>query len=261
MNKPYSIRCPPFEKLSGGIRVMYGLYGWLLSKGQLAFMNATFEDDNFVGIYPDIYDGNDMKAGTVIRYMLNVPGVMGKLNPITGNYDAGKTEFEETDKVYFFSKVFDTVGVADDHILFLPILNLHIFKDQGKERTKKAVFFGKGEHKDKTLHPDDCVGFDRKYAHDQQRLADFLNECEVVYMYDQVTAMYDIARLCGARVVIFPVDITKGRFELYETGMNGISWDKDEGIKLDSKAFRRLYVDLRGTFETKLDKFIYDTQS
>jgi len=34
--KPYSIMTPPFEVTSGGIRVMYGLYAWLLVKGQVA---------------------------------------------------------------------------------------------------------------------------------------------------------------------------------------------------------------------------------
>lgn len=258
--RPYSIRCPQFEVTSGGIRVMYGLYGWLLAKGQLAYLNSTFPDSDFVGIYPDIYDGNDMGADIVVRYLLNTPGVMGKLNPVTGHYEPGKTEFEKEDRVYFFSKVFDTVGVPDDHILFLPILNLHIFKDQGKRRTKKAVFFGKGDF-ERNKHPKDCVPFDRKFAHNQQKLADFLNECYVVYMYDQVTAMTEICRLCGARIVYFPENITKDRFELYEPGANGISWGKDTGEELDSDAFRSSYVALRDAFERRLDKFIVDTQA
>jgi hypothetical protein len=258
--RPYSIRTPQFEVTSGGIRVLYGLYGWLLAKGQIVYLNTKVEPKDFVGIYPDIYDGNDMEADIVVRYLLNKPGTMGLLNPATGNYDAGRTKFDVNDKIYFFSKVFDTIGVDDDHILFLPILNLHIFKDYGNKRTKKAVFLGKGEHKDITLHPEDCIPFDRKFAQDQQRLADFLNECEVVYMYDQVTAMYEIARLCGCRIVIFPTGIEKDTFELYETGMNGISWGKDEGVELDVESFRKRYVELGSIFNNKLDKFITDTQ-
>jgi hypothetical protein len=37
--KPYVIACPPWETTSGGVRVMYGLYGWLLAKGQVVYLN------------------------------------------------------------------------------------------------------------------------------------------------------------------------------------------------------------------------------
>jgi len=52
--KPYSIYLPPFNHLSGGIKVMWGLYGALLLKGQIIHSNAKYKDSNFIAIYPEI---------------------------------------------------------------------------------------------------------------------------------------------------------------------------------------------------------------
>ena len=248
--KPYSIISPDFEPTSGGIRVMYGLYGWLLAKGQIAFLNAKFENTDFVAIYPEISHGNPAGANTVVRYILAPPGEMAS------NGVAGPTKFDDTDLIYSFSKL--VYNTDPEHIMFLPILNMHLFKDQKKKRTKSCVFFGKKP--DLLLHPKDCIKIDRKFAQDQQALADMLNECKVMYCYDHRTAMTEVARLCGCRIVIFPSDYTKKKFEDYEPGMNGISWGLEENVTLDTVKFREHYQTLRTLFSFRLDQFIEATQ-
>lgn len=249
--KPYSIITPNFDPTSGGIRVMWGLYGWLLAKGQIAYTNVAFENPDFVAIYPEIMHGNEAKANTVVRYILNRPGVMASSGV------PGPTSFLPSDKLYYFSRLFGDTD--EEHYLFLPILNMHLFKDQGKKRTKKAVFYGKAGdlHFD---HPDGCIPIDRRVASDQAALADLLNECEVMYCYDPVTAMTEIARLCGCRVVMFNEVYSKEEFSRYEPGVNGISWGKDEEIKLDTGAFHDHYQSMVELFSDKLDQFIEATQ-
>jgi len=250
--KPYSVYCPTWNTTSGGIRVMWGLYGWLLAKGQIVFQNASFENKDFIGIYPEIVNGNPMEAKTVVRWLLNEPGVM------SNGIDPSPTTFDPSDKIYVFSELFNTVGVDEDHKLFLPILDTHLFKDEGRrQRPYKCVFTGKGVNRH--LHPEDCVEVDRNLAQDQKHLADFLNDCEVMYAYDPVSAMYEIARLCGCRVVLFNDKYTKEEFEKYEPGLDGISWGKDEGIKV-SQNFRPHYLEMKDTFSKKLDLFIEQTQ-
>jgi len=257
--KPYAVCTPPFDPVSGGIRVMWGLYGWLLAKGQIVYVNAKYEDRNFIAIYPEIYHGNPAGANIVVRYILNKPGVMANFGT------AGPTTFEKTDRIFVFSKIFDTFGVDDDHLMFLPVLNLHLFKDHGKKRTKKCVFFGKygsvSNLKVHYSHPKDCIPIDRKFATDQKALADLLNECQVMYGYDSVSAMYEVARLCGCRVVIIPDgSYTKKEFSQYEPGMNGISWDVKEKVELDVKKFRKHYIKMIKLFDRKMDRFIALTQ-
>lgn len=251
-SKPYSIMSPPFSVTSGGIRVMYGLYGWLLAKGQVAFMNAQFENRDFIAVYPEIYHDNPAEANTVVRYILAPPGEMAS------NGVAGPTKYPETDQIFSFSKmIYET---DDEHTLFLPILNTHLFTNLKRHvRPYKCVFVGKGT--DGGLHPQDCIPVDRNLAQDQAHLADFLNDCEVMYCYDHRSAMTEVARLCGCRVVVIPSIVTKEQFSLYEPGMNGISWGLDEKVELDSDAFRDHYLEMKEVFSSKLDKFISLTQS
>lgn len=253
MSRFFSIMTPPFDPLSGGIKVMWSLYGWLLSKGQIAYTNATAEDKDFCAIYPEIYPpDNPSGAKKVIRYILNRVGTMALYGT------PGPMKFNPSDEIYVFSRIFDTFGVDDDHVLFLPALDLFTFYDKGKKRERTAYFVGKGLNTN--VHPENAVAIDRRVAQDQEALAELLNECECLYCYDPVTAMTEIARLSGTRVVIIPSIYTKEEYSKYEPGLNGISWGIDESIPLDAKAFREHYIGLRDEFSRKLDLLIERTR-
>jgi len=258
--KPYLIRTPEFSPTSGGIRVMYGLYGWLLAKGQLAYLNTRIDTPS-IGIYPEIYAGNEMDSQKVIRYILQTPGVMG--TTINGVFQRGPTvnEYKNdpqymNDEFYVFSKIYDTFGVNDDHILFLPIINLHLFRDLKKKRTKTCYIVGKGTNKNK--HPEDAIELTRELASDQAQLAVLLNECQLLYGYDHLTAMYDIARLCGCPVTYLG-DATRDELKDYEPGLDGI--DFGDGTMWTSDAFRFNYENMVTDFSMKLDRMIDRTQS
>lgn len=257
--KPYSIRCPQFDTASGGIRVLYGLYGWLLAKGQVAMLNAVFENPDFIGIYSDIYKGNELGANKVVRYLLNEPGVMGGVNQVTGQWESGQTEFDKTDIIYIFSEIFNTIGVDDKHShFFLPIINTHLFKNNKKKRNKTAFFVGKGLNFN--YHPDTAVEITKQKAYDQQWLSELLNECEVLYSYDPVSALSEIARLCGCPVIMLGDKYTEEDYKKYEPGTMGMVWGGSDIPKLDSDAFLEHYTGLRTQFSTKLDQFIEETQ-
>jgi len=254
MYRPYSIYEFPFNPLSGGIRVMWGLFGHLLAKGQLVVTNASWNAD-FTAIYPEIIHGNPLNAPHIVRYILNKPGFMASYGV------AGPTTFDKREEIYVFSRIYDTFNVDDDHILFLPILNLNLFKNEKRKRDKTCYFVGKG--KDMGLHPKDAV---RVQTSDQGELSALLNSCKVMYTYENPTAMIEIARLCGCRVVYFSqgsaTNYTRKELtELYEPGMEGVSFDKDEEIQLDSRKFRERYISIGETFSKRLDTFIERTQS
>lgn len=258
MRKPYLIRTPSFDPTSGGIRVMYGLYGHLLAKGEMAFINVGM-DIPTIGIYPEIYHGNDMNASKVVRYILQTPGMMGTGNQ-NGEFQLGPSTEEikaTSDLIYTFSKIYDTVGLDDAHTMFLPIINLKVFKDQHKTRTKTCYLVGKGV--EGTKHPEDAIELTREFAQDQQALADLLNECHTLYVYDKLSAMMDIARLCGVNVRYYG-DFSKEELTKYEPGMNGLGY-RDEEATVWTSAFRSHYEGLVRKFDEKLDLFIEETQS
>jgi len=233
---------------------MYALHGWLLAKGQVSHINATYENKDFVAIYPEVYRGNMTKAKNIVRYIMAKPGYV-RLYGIPGP----KT-FDKTDKIFVFSELYNEFGVDQDHVMFLPMLNLHIFKDQGKQRNKTCYFVGKGVDLEK--HPKDAIKINKAVVNDQDGLANLLNECKVMYGYDPVSAMYEIARLCGCRVILIPEGhYTKEQWQKYEPGMNGISWGLEENVALDVPKFRQHYIEMRDIFSHKLDRFIELTQN
>jgi len=252
--KPFLVRMPEFKIDSGGIRVMWGLYGWLLVKGQVVFKNATCNQES-VGIYPEIYHGNDMNATKVIRYILQKPGMMGQGTPGV-DFKPGPTMFDPSDELYVFSKVYDEWGLDNDHVLFLPIIPMNVFKDLKLKRNKTAFYVGKGENFN--FHPPEAVELKRELAKDQHALAVFLNECETLYVYDRMSAIMECARLCGCKVVYLG-DLLESELELYEPGMNGLGYRKEE--ELDTQMFRTLYKELAFVFSQKLDRFIERTQA
>lgn len=246
MDKPYVIVSPDYDYTSGGIKVMWALYGWLLARGKRVYMNRR-PDGDVIGIYPEIQVGNPAQTDKVVRYVLNKPGVMGGYQ--NGVFVPGPSMFDESEKVYYFSRMFGTTNAA--HYLFLPAIDLHVFKDLQLERDKTCFLVGKGI--DKHNHPDDSIGLNRDIAKNQSALAKILNECHTFYCYDNLTAMMEIARLCGCRVE-YHGNHTMKELENYEPGLNGIN------SELDTIAFRRHYIAMIREFETKLEDFIDETQ-
>lgn len=254
MARPYCIASPEFQVTSGGIRVMWGLFGYLLAKGQVVYMNR-YPNGDTIAIYPEIYHGNPMNGKTVVRYILNVPGVMGRGTLGTNTFRPGPLTFDPTDKLYYFSKLF---GYTDEnHYMFLPIINLHLFKDKRKKRTKTCYLIGKGVNR--RSHPEGSIELTRQLAEDQEALADLLNECKTLYCYDKLSAMMEVARLCGCSVRYYG-DYSEEELEKYEPGMYGITIGDSTQTKFNSDVFRFGYEKLVEEFEDKLDNFIDETQ-
>ena len=248
--KPYVLVSPPYDPVSGGIKVMFGLYGHLLARGVEVYMNQ-YPAGDVVAVYPEIVADNPVGAGTVVRYILNKLGVM------SSGQGGGLKEIDPNEHNYYFSRLFGDTN--DDHYMFLPVINTNIFKDQHRARDKRAVFVGKGE--DLGLHKPGAIIVDRFLARNQGGLADLLNECQVMYCYDPVSAMTEVARLCGCRVVMFNKTYSKEDYtNKYEPGSDGMSFGADPGEIFNVGAFRRHYIGLREIFDKKLDKFLEDTQ-
>ncbi len=232
---------------------MYGLYGALLLKGEVVIPNAVFNDsENVVGIYPEIIHGNELQAKTVVRYILNKPGVMAS------NGIPGPKVFGKDDLLFTFSKMF--MDLPEERVMFLPVINTAVFYDQKKTRTKTAVFFGKGDNT--SVHPEDSIVIDRTLAQDQELLANLLSECHTIYSYDPVSAMTEVARLCGCKVIYCNRTYNRSDYDKYEPGTLGMTFpDEDTIQELDTEAFTAQYKGLQAQFlQDKLPKFIEITQ-
>lgn len=256
MSRSYSIFSPNFEITSGGVRVMYGLYGWLLSKGQIAFINQYIPKSDHVAIYPEIYpSSNESGATKVVRYILQRPGAMQLITENKAYKTKSPTTFPDYEILYAFSRMF--YQVPEDKYLFLPILDTFCFRDKHKKRTKTAFMVGKGINTRK--HPPDSIEITREMAQNQSILSNLLNECKVLYQYDPVSAISEIARLCGCPVILNQTWFSREQYKLYEPGLDGISFD-NEILKFNSDDFTEHYNEMKKKFSEDLDRFIELTQ-
>ena len=233
---------------------MFGLHGWLLAKGQISFINEHVPGSDHVVIKPEIVPlGNPTNASKVVRWILQKPNTVSAIAE-DGTATKGPTEFPGED-IWSFSRMY--YEVPDRKYMFLPILNTHLFRHQRKNRTKTAYFVGKGI--DTHKHPKGAIEITREKAQDQDWLADLLNECKVLYQYDPVSAISEIARLCGCPVILNQTWFTEKKYELYEPGLEGVSFN-NKIKKFDIEQFRAHYQELRYYFSRKLDSFIEVTQ-
>src|SRR5271157_2585607 len=199
--KQYLIYSPPFDRSSGGIVVMHriadslkhrGMDARLISRSVADLYSMPFPPapEEAIAIYSEIVYGNPFNCVTVVRMILNTPGVFG-----------GPKGFPKDDIRFVYSRLFNTKErLPEDRVLYIPCLDLNTFYDMGLERSVVLYYRGKGTQPD---HPklkytvplggkEDFRGQNR-----QEALREMLNRCRLLYVYDEVSCMTDIARLCG----------------------------------------------------------------
>lgn len=253
----YLIWAPVYDSTSGGIIVLHRLCHELRKIGQEAYvttdklssdldtptLNKPIE--NFTVIYPEIVFGNPLNAPHIVRWVLNKPGLIG-----------GPKTYGPEENVYTFSKLF--YKTDDDHVLMLPPLDLNVFYDKGEVRNQGLFYVGKGGATPRLDIPG-LLEITRGTAQNPQNLSDILNHATVLYCYDNITAMADIARLCGCPVCIIPNgEYTKEEYNNHYLDWNGLSWGT-EIPKIDSKKFREDYIHLKEVFNERLQKFVKET--
>ena len=236
---------------SGGPKVLHRLCHELNEAGQEAYVgwlvtnpdwNTPFHDEPLSGdwtaIYPEIVSGNPWNAPHVVRWVLNNPGLLG-----------GDTVYDPSETVFTFSPLF-----MDAPVLMLPTIELDIYFDRHLPREGAVFYVGKGQR------TRDIPGTEitNELKADRELLAETLNRAEVLYSFDIISGMTDIARLCGCPVVLIPDDLrTRGQYDNW-FGWDGVGWD-EMPEPFDSVAFHSRYAGLYDTFLGQLADFIRAT--
>jgi len=186
----------------------------------IPFDLTTISEGEWCAVYPEIVPGNPWDAPVVARWVLNSPGLLG-----------GDPEYPDSEIVFSYSPTF-----SDAQPLYLPAVELDIYTDRHEPRQGSAVYVGKG------IEDQAILGATRitlEMREDRHALADVLNRVSLLYSFDAVSGMNDIARLCGCRVEILS-DRYRHRAEL--TGMDwtgvGFGYTPPE---FDSAEFRARY--------------------
>lgn len=217
-NKKFVIYSPGLDLKSGGIIILHNLAKDLNDLGQKAmllplngsqyeniFCNqfATLEDidDSTVVIYPEIVEGNPLKAKCVVRWMLCDLGVWV-------NSDIYKT-WGANDLIFHyatFNKRYDERLVDILYSLWIDprVQNKNLPRSGSCYLYKKAFSFHKKIY---FKHPMDAVMIDTCSF---EEIIEIFNTKEYFYCYDPYTYYDVIAALCGCIPIVYPIeDVTK----------------------------------------------------
>lgn len=272
----YVIYAPPFARNSGGITVLWLLAQALKKKGQSAFVyihrtetNMDLPavshygveiidkiDDDMIAVYPEVVWGNPLKAKKVVRWLLNHPGLLG-----------GDTKYDENEMIFTHRLSF---GDYDE--LFMPPFELDIFNTDGVgERKGSLIYFGKGRKWNAELIDeaeasglfDDSTLIHKQWPTTRQELANLFKTSEILYCFDEITAIITEATLCGCPVVIYSRAFTDKKILrshwIFQEGV-GIGNDEKEYAKETVHMAKEKYLEFIKRCDGQLDNFIEKTQ-
>ena len=201
MKLPYVIAAPEYTHVSNGIKVLYKLRDLLEKKGYIAEIvnKPKLLPANYIAIYPETISGNSCYANTVVRYVLNTPGLLGgdKI------YDKNEIIFTFMDRFY-----------PNAPKLAIPTIE-DFFKNENLERKDNCYYIGKGAVNKVPMSDitNGLIQITRQYPPTRIELKDLFNKCETFYTYDDTTALIPEAKLCGCKVVVIPGERINEEYE------------------------------------------------
>lgn len=265
----FVIVAPPFVANSAGVGCLYRLCHELRALGFQAVMAVVADggqtapgldapiidlslarvlcDRGFTAIYPETVTGNPLAAASVIRWVLNRPGLLG-----------GDAVYSDDEHVFYYSEVFRPY--VQNRIagkLYLPTIDESIFyadENVSSRRGLECFYVGKSVWRDGVINGDKMFEITREFPAKAQ-LGKLFRAARVLYCFDNSTILTYEALLCGCPVVVIP-DGTQSRrdYENLELGMDGIAWGIEEyrGEPVDVPGLRARYAQVKSDFRQQL---------
>lgn len=182
----------------------------------------TVVDEDEIAIYPEIVCGNPFQAQRVVRWILNIPGLLG-----------GDGVYGPDDLLMLWSEAYRTPAMAAHRVggLLTVWRDYSAFKDMGGPRRGICYAVRKGTGKVLDQHPADalCIDdYDRRGKDDY--LVPVFNQHERFICYDHATTLSTLAALCGCPTLVVPDGVrTREQVESDQGGpLNGIAWGMED---------------------------------
>jgi hypothetical protein len=266
----FVIFAPSFVSNSAGIGCLYRLCHELRRLGFQAFMTGgqltarhldaplinveearALCERGLTAIYPETISGNPLAAASVIRWVLNRPGLL-----------AGDAVYSENEHVFYYSEVFRPYiqnRIAGK--LYMPTIDESIFYSDGSapaQRSLECFYVGKSVWQDGVIDRDRAIEITREFPA-KAELGKLFRASRVLYCFDNSTILVYEALLCGCAVVIIP-DGTQSwhDYGTLELGTDGIAWGVQEyrGEPVDVPALKARYADVKREFHRQLHHMI-----
>ena len=272
----YIIWAPSFVANSAGIGCLYRLCHILRERGIKAFVAGSDRPapnceapllaladaqrlclNGFAAVYPETAVGNPLGASTVVRWVLNRPGLLG-----------GDAEYDAGEHVFYYSDVYRPyIRNAVRGKLYMPMIDESIFFCESQEcchdsqRTLACYYVGKSTWKEGYCDRDRTFEITRETP-PKSELGKLFRASRVLYCFDNSTILAYEALLCGCPVVIIPDGTqTKEDYSRLELGTEGIAWGFEEPapVRVDVDKLKARYRQAESDFETQLQQLIAKT--
>ena len=196
----FVIYAPPYDENSGGAIVLHELNRLLIKHefnskicvwGTERALPPLFSHEIIV-VYPEVVDGNPLKAKNIVRWLLNKP-----------NAFAHRADFTENELTFCFNKCFNDININPDEntlTIFHCMWETYRRTNFGK-RSGCCYLIRKGKYRDDLPKAFDGPVIDGK-SHEE--IAQIFNECEYCISYDTHTAYTVYARICGCIPIVIP---------------------------------------------------------
>jgi hypothetical protein len=200
----FVIWAPPFDLAFGGSIALHRLGHNLATLGHRVWLWASSKNPEWLGqltedfsdvpdaivVYPEVVCGNPLLSfDRVVRWILNTPGVIG-----------GDGVFGDRDLILLWSREYRVDPKYKVSGELTAWRDWSHFRDLGLPRRGACYAVRKGT--DRHAHPADALCIDDYGLRGgDDYLIEVFNSREAFYCYDDHTALVELARLCGCRVV------------------------------------------------------------
>ncbi len=282
MTVAYYIYAPRYVPTSAGIRGLYALAQALRAAGQAAWIvtyaghtQTELPDDHNdllldyptalqhqadgrlpIVVYSETVEGNPLKARAIVRYVMNMPGLLG-----------GPTAYGPEECVYAFSETLAQAIGRPGWSLFLPLVDENVFAASRNARPLTCVYASKyrrvhGEVPH-GLPPNTVeISRDQSDSPDPAGLVTLLRKSRVLYLFEN-TALAIEAALCGCLVIFMPnayLELSIGAQDHSDFGMAwGDAPEEVERARRTLPQFRQAWLDCKARFPARLALFIERT--
>lgn len=284
---PYYIVTPRYIRTSAGVKALHLLCHCLNRVGQEAYLviypawvNSEVANAGLltplltpaiidrhmalgvspVVVYPETVLGNPVGAHTVVRYLLNFPGLLG----------GGKT-FPTRDIIFGYSQALAAAGGAPEQVLFIPASDATIFTPPAGAHERRGSCFSAMKYRlEHGSEPGpitaDSVEITRDLPDSPEpaAIAALFRRSEIFYTYEN-TALALEAALCLCPTVFLPNPWLTEIIAAKEMGWDGFAWGADPAEIARAKATvhlaRARYLSNYVKFWDQLSVFVAVTQS
>lgn len=217
-DQPYYIVAPDFTETSAGIYAVHGLCHALTSAGHEAYVAGAKRVNPMwntpllteqqiqahraaglepIAVYPEITFGNPLRARTVARYVLNVPGVI-----------SGRPMGEAADDLLFYysPQFIEGRDPRDVDFLMTPTIDPKVFHaDPAVTRDKVLIYQHRFplEQIDRSLFPPEAEILSMSRPLSLPDLARLFQRTKVLYSYE-LSSTCSKAMACGCPVIYRP---------------------------------------------------------